>query len=58
MEKTSKHVNYIRNSNAFNARLEGQAKNNLSGAERAFAGKINMTSQREDIEKIFNDLIV
>ena len=53
MEKTSKHVNYIRNSNAFNARLEGQAKNNLSGAERASAGKINMMGRKAYFDEYF-----
>lgn len=34
------------------------ATDGFSGFLNCIAGKINMTSQREDIEKIFNDLIV
>lgn len=53
MEKTSKHVNYIRKSKAFNARLEEQAKSNLSGAERAFAGEIHMMGRKAYFDEYF-----
>lgn len=53
MERLSKHVRYIKKAEAFNKIIENQGRTNLSGAERAFASKLNNMGRKAYFDEYF-----